>query len=235
MISNKKLATSLDNLFVGASPEVVKKATANIPSTDKFFINLSGGVDSAFAFLQLAKNSQGRTIAILVHHCYYLKARRDHEMGATIHTINYVATNYPNCLIIYEQTTVPKKPVRWSTMDVILLSTPSALVLLRHKTMGDSTVLLPYCLEECVRINKMDGNVRLLPRGSRSRVFIEIMESISGLDLKFVVPYRLWTKRLCLSKLPTAIKNNMCFCRRPGTDGSPCGKCFNCKRVLPNL
>jgi 7-cyano-7-deazaguanine synthase in queuosine biosynthesis len=196
------------------------------------YINLSGGVDSAYYLYRWMKENPKDEI--LVHHCLFNKSRKEVEDKAAKAILAFFDKNGMK-KYRYVTTTFNRGTIKGAMMDVEVMGALSGLILRCYPSV--KTVLMSYCHEETPRIRKHLATGKALKEFSakeRTGVFMRGIEVFAKRPMNFVIPYMNKTKGQMLEELPKELREVLWFCRKP-KDGKPCERCFNCRRVLPKL
>jgi len=195
------------------------------------FINLSGGIDSTYYLWRWLKDHPREMIR--VHHCKFNWTRLELENSASENIIKWLGkAGYTN--IDYVATKMSRGTVKGKIHDIEMIGAVSGFA---ARVKDIHTVLLSYCYEETpiIRAHIQKGfSIKSLEAKHRTAIFIKMMELGAKRSFDFSLPYINKTKKDMINELPSELLDMTWFCRKP-KDGSPCGNCFNCKRVLPAL
>jgi len=186
-------------------------------------INLSGGVDSVYCTWKLLKDNPNKKY--LVHHVARSKiVRTRKEKEAVDNVLKYFEDNSLTNFKYIETTgyLLPKSvsPVKGIEMigyftGVILRSYPDI-----------TKVVICANAEDLVQ-----GEGYNL----RSKTRFDITHATSrGVEVEYLYPLKHMTKGEIADALPVELLSLCFYCRKPDTDGNPCGKCQPCVNIRKN-
>ena len=186
----------------------------------KIMINLSGGIDSAYAAYDALKSGE----SVLLHHCV-LKSRTNRwqqEKKAVSHALNYFAKVGLNDYA-YVETSFDYGKISYLIYDVELVGFLTGLVLRnpRYNSVAKVVVSVNANDPSAIDINT--------PRRVRANALTDVLMER---QVEFEYPYINITKKEMIQGLPKDLLAGLWWCRTP-RGGNKCGSCKPCREINP--
>lgn len=200
------------------------------------YINFSGGVDSTYYLWRFLKENPDKKI--VVHHCLFLKRRRELEKEATDNILKEFQkmglTNFE-----YVETEFSRKGIKGKQYDIEMIYFLSGLQL-KNEYPKVHTVFRSVCQEEvnsntALKNYMQTGRSLIDFRHKHNRVAIsmQLLKTASRRWFNVISPY-LKPKKDMVLEMPRVVFDHVWYCRYP-ENGKMCGDCHACDRVKPAL
>lgn len=180
-------------------------------------LNLSGGVDSAYAAWRWLSERRGR---LLIHHCHLRnrEGRLDVEAAAYRATLAWLRENgFDDFEVVetgFDYGTVPH--IVW---DIEIIGFLTGLVL-RGNGYKDITKVIMTATADDLRIRNIQRRQR------RRDQLAQLMLPTKKIEPVWIS--RHLTKKQMMQAMPAELLALTWSCRRP-REGRPCGECYTCK------
>lgn len=195
----------------------------------KTMINLSGGIDSTYYTWRWLREHPNESL--LIHHCIFNQRRKVVENDASKAICEWLKNNKLD-RFQYVHTVMSKGNVRKKTLDIEMIAAVTAVDIGKEI----DSILLPYCREETPIVRKYlaNGGLDKMDLKHRTAMFMAVVNLMSRRKRKYICPYAEVSKAQMIQELPLDLLKLTWYCRNPN-EGKPCGKCFNCRRVIPHI
>lgn len=190
-------------------------------ASGQVLVNFSGGVDSVYAAYTALKNGE----KVLLHHCVLKSKNSRHmqEKRAARECIDFFnQRNLKN--FTYIESGFDYGSLGHMVYDVELIGFITGTILRGPAHKKISRVI--------VSVNADDPTGRDInaPRRVRANA---ISEQVAGRKISWEYPFIHMTKEEVMRNMPPELLRRTWWCRRPGRNNMPCGKCSACSSTLP--
>lgn len=182
----------------------------------RVFINLSGGIDSAYGmWLALTKG-----VPLVVHHCHlHNREGRVHvEAKATADVMDFMRSHGLNAFE-YIESSFDYRTLPRIIYDVELIGWITGMALRSKRLLDCKTVM--------VTANAEDPSARNA-QSRRGRLRREAAEMAAYRQLDWWWAFRDLTKAEMVARMPAGLVDLCWWCRKPVFLGKPCHKCHSC-------